>query len=159
MKAKRILSVLGVVIVAVLATLYINLENDERDISERKVAGATFKLLDIEGVRVRAEIASTSDKMSLGLGGREVLEEGKGMWFVFPEEGMHGIWMKAMKISIDIVWFDKNMKIVAIKEDVSPESYPEIFFPSSKSLFVLELPSGFVKKHQINIGALGKFIF
>src|SRR5207302_3995225 len=87
-----------------------------------------------------------------GLGERENLDENKGMYFVFDKPGYPGFWMKDMKQSIDIIWLNEDRKIVHIEEELSPSTYPQVYTPAEKSLYVLELKSGFVLRHNVKIG-------
>jgi len=97
------------------------------------------------------EIADTLLSRIEGLSNRVSLNPASGLLFIFPENGYHGIWMKEMKFSIDIIWFDENFVITHIKEDAKPESYPESFNPSDPSRYVLEINAGEVKKTGIKI--------
>lgn len=103
----------------------------------------------IGGETINLEIADTSAKQAKGLSGRASLFPDQGMLFVFPEVGFHNFWMKDMNFPIDIIWLDANYKIVSIKGNVAPESYPETFAPSAPALYVLELPAGFAKAHGL----------
>lgn len=98
------------------------------------------------------ERAVTSEERELGLSYRESLREDSGLLFVFDALDFYGFWMKDMKFPIDIIWLDSNFKIVDIEEGVRPESYPKVFTPKFKSLFVLEVNSGFVRENDIKIG-------
>ena len=109
------------------------------------------KILDLE-------VVSSSEDRTKGLSGRESLSEDEAMLFVFPKEDFHGIWMKEMNFPIDIVWLDKNFVIVNIKNDVRPESFPEIFKPKIKSLYVLEIKAGLSEKEKIEVGQSLKFL-
>lgn len=112
-----------------------------------KYATVVFK-----NTTVKAETADTEAKRRQGLSGRKNLANGEGIWFVFFRETDAGIWMKEMNFPIDIVWFDRNFKITHIKENAAPESYPEVFAPSTPSRFVLEVPAGFVQKYGVSLG-------
>jgi uncharacterized membrane protein (UPF0127 family) len=57
-----------------------------------------------------------------------------------------------MKFSIDILWFDKNFKVITIKENVAPETYPAIFQPSARASYVVEANAGFAKEYNIKTG-------
>jgi uncharacterized membrane protein (UPF0127 family) len=59
--------------------------------------------------------------------------------------------MKEMKFPIDIIWVDKDFKVVSLKENITPETYPEVFYPEDQSLYVLETGAGFIQKHKIRI--------
>ena len=115
----------------------------ETPVSESK----TFSLHDIQ-----LEIADTPEKRAQGLSGRKELASKRGMLFVFDTPEKSGIWMKDMNFSIDIIWFDEQKKVVYIKEHATPESFPEVFIPSTLTSFVLEVPEGFVKERGIEVG-------
>lgn len=108
-------------------------------------------IVSVGEMTVNAEIADTNTLRVLGLSGRESLEEGKGVLFVFPTAGLHGFWMKNMKFSIDIVWAESG-KIIYIEKSVSPTTFPKIFTSTSPSRFVLELPAGFSDTHDLKVG-------
>lgn len=87
-----------------------------------------------------------------GLSGRESILANQVMLFVFPNIDFHGIWMKDMNFSIDIVWLDQNFRVSDLKQEISPETFPEVFKPKTKSRYVLEFPAETLKNLQINIG-------
>lgn len=113
--------------------------------------------LSIGGAKISIEIAKTSAELIKGLSGRPALAENSGLFFIFPYTDTHGIWMKEMNFPIDIIWLDENLKIIAIKENAAPDSYPEVFTPNAPARYVLEVPAGFVQKHQISVGIIGHF--
>ena len=100
------------------------------------------------------ETVTTPNERALGLSGRESLPELTGMIFVFPEKGKHGIWMKDMKFTIDILWLDEKFEVVNLKRAVTPETYPTIFTPSRDIFYAIEVQSGFAEKHEIKIGEI-----
>lgn len=87
------------------------------------------------------EIADSYWERVRGLSGREFLPQNRGLLFVFPSNDFHGIWMKEMKIAIDIIWFNESLEIVGIKRNATPESYPEVFYPEIDARYVLEVPT------------------
>ncbi len=98
------------------------------------------------------EISDTDKERMLGLSYRSAMNEDEGMLFVFEEEGRYGFWMKEMYMSIDIAWLDSEKRIVHIERDVSPESYPKVFYPESEALYVIETVPNFFDKKMIKIG-------
>ena len=60
--------------------------------------------------------------------------------------------MKDMTFPIDIIWIDEQFRIIYIKEQVDPSTYPDTFAPDSPARFVLEMNSFFVESFQINVG-------
>ena len=109
--------------------------------------------LTIASTTVLAEVVSTEAAREQGLSGRTSLGEGTAMLFIFDSAELWGIWMKDMLFSIDIVWADAEGTIVTIEENVSPSTYPTAFRPTSPSLYVVELPAGFVAAHNISLGS------
>ena len=107
----------------------------------------------IGSVVVFVEVASTDIARKQGLSGRNVLEDGRGMLFVFDTEGEWGIWMKDMNFPIDIIWVGQDGTVVTVAKDVSPDTYPQAFYPSVPARFVLEVPAGFVAAHDIDEGS------
>jgi len=101
---------------------------------------------------VRAEVADTPERKQAGLSGRQYLNDGEGMLFVFKRPDYYAFWMPDMHISLDIIWFDSAFTIVSITEDISPESYPETFMPDAPAQYVLEVPAGFTRTHSITPG-------
>ena len=104
----------------------------------------------IDGVRFDVLVARTNAERRQGLGGRASLEDRQGMLFVFDDIGKQSIWMKEMKFPIDIVWISENLRIVEIKRDATPESYPEVFSNVRPARYVLELPAGSIDRYSLN---------
>lgn len=104
------------------------------------------------GETIVLEVADTNASHTRGLSGRERLAPGAGMLFVFSKDDRYGFWMKDMRFPIDIVWLDSEYRIVDVKESVLPSSYPEVFTPKSPSRYVLELPAGFFREHDLKVG-------
>ncbi len=55
-----------------------------------------------------------------GLSGRASMDKGRGMFFVFPKEAVHEMWMKEMLFPLDVVWLDSQLRIVSINWDCRP---------------------------------------
>lgn len=100
------------------------------------------------------EVVDTPQERSMGLSGRQDLEEGRAMLFIFDTPDMHGIWMRDMLFSIDIVWLTSTFEVVNFKESVSPETFPTVFKPTTPALYVIEAHSGFVEEQNIKIGEI-----
>ncbi len=109
-----------------------------------------------QGEKITFDVSDTDAKKELGLSGRTSLLPGTGMIFLFDKKDRYGFWMKDMNFSIDIVWVDDNFTVLDIKENVSPETYPQVFMPSESSKIVLELPAGFCAKKKITTGSVFK---
>jgi len=111
------------------------------------------------GKQIAAEKADTLEERALGLMFRKELGDNEGMLFIFEEEGFHSFWMKNMVISLDIIWLNKEKKVVYYIEDVPPckeEKCPS-YVPFRKAKYVIEVKAGFIKKEKIKIGDEIKF--
>ena len=116
------------------------------------VPSLTNAVLTSGSTRIRVSIADSDPERVQGLSNTDPLPEGVGKLFVFDSAGLHGFWMKDMRYAIDIIWLNEDMKVITIKESATPESYPETFYPSNESLFVLEVPAGFSTANSIEVG-------
>jgi uncharacterized membrane protein (UPF0127 family) len=106
----------------------------------------------IGGQKVRVTVADTDALREKGLGGHAGLAPDEGMLFVFDADLRPGFWMKGMRFSIDILWIDRERRIVHIVPDLAPETYPALYAPPVPSRYVLELAAGFVRKHNVRVG-------
>lgn len=131
----------------------------------------TPKMMKIGGIILNIEVADTDTERIQGLSSREArqndpiglgLGKNEGLLFVFEKEGYYGIWMKDMNFPIDIAWLNKDKKITHIEKNVSPETYPKVFYALKENnpilnLYVLEVNAGFFEKSKIKIGDLAEF--
>lgn len=98
----------------------------------------------LKGERFTVELARTSDEQALGLMFRDSLADGHGMLFLFPGEARRSFWMKNMRIPLDILYFDTNLRLVSVAENAQPcrsqrcPPYPS----AAPAKYVLELRAG-----------------
>lgn len=107
-----------------------------------KVGDRTFAL----------EEATTPAQQRQGLSGRMAMGRDQGMLFVFNNEGRPCFWMKDMQFPLDIIWVNTKHKVVHIRKNVSPETYPEAFCPDKPAKYVIELNAGEATKAGIRQG-------
>ena len=107
----------------------------------------------LESQELQVERVTSSWRKTKGLSGRDFLDESAGMLFAYSEPDYYGIWMPKMKFAIDIIWFDELCRVVDFKENVVPESYPEIFKPKIQAYYILEVNAGFIKRHAVSVGS------
>ena len=117
-------------------------------IFQNKNNGAEKKLFNLEKI----EITRTSAEQARGLSGRASLPENSGMLFSYSTDTRPAFWMKEMNFPIDIIWLDKDWRVVGFEKNVSPSTFPQTFSPSSPIRYVLEVNAGFVDKRQIKLG-------
>lgn len=88
-------------------------------------------------------VAEVAKNKSLGLSGRDCLDQGRGMLFVYQNTSDYCFWMKDMNFSIDMVWLDEAKNIVTIHKNATPDSYPATFCPTRPAMYILEVPTGY----------------
>lgn len=102
-------------------------------------------------------VANTEQARVTGLAGVEQLTKNGGLLMDFESDGQWGIWMKGMKIPIDIVWLNKDKQVVHIAENVSPETPEKTYRPLEAARYVLEFAAGTVSRDNITQGAVATF--
>lgn len=101
------------------------------------------------------EIAKTPAERERGLMFRAKLGENAGMLFIFEKEGIYPFWMKNTLISLDIIWIDKNFKVVYFAETAKP--CPDVgdcplISPGVLAKYVLEINGGSLSEENIRLG-------
>jgi len=111
---------------------------------------------------IRVEVAEAPEQHALGLMFREKLENNEGMLFVFPDEKIREFWMKNTLINLDIGYFDKNKKLIDIKQMTAVTSALQTELPAYPSkqpaMYALEMAQGWFKKNKFSEGTKFKFI-
>lgn len=106
----------------------------------------------INDQKVDVIVADSPNERTRGLSGRERLAEREGMLFSFSDENEYCIWMKDMNFSIDAIWLDADQKVIDIKTNISPNTYPETFCPKKPAKYILEVNAGSAQNWQIDLG-------
>lgn len=132
-----------IILLALISAFFIYSSNHRDKIIERSRNNICNKFTIIE--------ANTPGSREKGLSGMDRLADNSIMLFTFDKPNKYGFWMKDMKFPIDIIWLDKDYKIVHIEEKVSPNSYPKIFYPERESLYVVEMNAGLAQKNAIKL--------
>ena len=100
--------------------------------------------VELGGRSFDVEIAETQEKQALGLMFRDNMPADQGMLFIFANEARRSFWMKNTRIPLDIMYFDKELRMVSISADTPPcrvsrcPSYPS----TGPAMYVLELNAG-----------------
>ena len=108
--------------------------------------------LKIKDLDISLLVSDTEETRTKGLSEIDALPEGSAMLFVFDKPDTYGFWMKDMKFPIDVIWLDEKMKITHIEKNVSPDTFPNKFFPPEKSLYVIEFNAGFSEQNGLAVG-------
>ncbi|NDE68348.1 DUF192 domain-containing protein, partial [bacterium] len=76
----------------------------------------------------------------------------------FDTSAKYGFWMKDMLFSIDMIWLDENFKVITVAEDISPNSFPQVFYPAQPARYVLEVASGVAAQNHYEEGSRLDFL-
>jgi uncharacterized membrane protein (UPF0127 family) len=97
-----------------------------------------------EIISPNAEACTTYVQKARGL----MFSKQKDLFFQFSKEERVPLHMWFVFYPIDVVYLNKQKKVVEIKEHFKPFT---MYFPKEKAQYVLELPAGTVKKSRIAI--------
>jgi len=106
-----------------------------------------------DGRAITVELAITEAERAQGLMFREKIAVDQGMLFCFEMEELHAFWMKNTLIPLDMIWLDKDRRIVHIERNVPPcktdpcPSYP----PKRPGSYVLELGGGGADYYKLKL--------
>ena len=74
--------------------------------------------------------------------------------FVFKKEKSIPIHTLLVRKPIDLIYLDRTMKVVDLKESLKPYRF---YTPKSRAMYLLELPAGFISQSRTSIGDLVNF--
>ncbi|PYV29036.1 MAG: DUF192 domain-containing protein [Acidobacteria bacterium] len=93
----------------------------------------------------RVKVADSILSRLVGLLGKRALPPDSGLWIV-PSSGVHTL---GMLFTIDVVFLDKNLKVVGLRELLRPFSITGLNLQAES---VLELPAHTIFKSRTEIG-------
>lgn len=158
-KKKLYFSIIITILFVVFCFLFIkNIENKNISKINVKQEINNIKYIKIANKILKVELADTEEEQIKGLSGRQKIENGTGMLFVFKKPSVNYFWMKDMNFPIDIIWIDENFQIINIEKNVKPESYPTTFGPKEDSKYVLEVEALFSEKNNLKLGEKVEFL-
>ncbi|HOX22125.1 MAG TPA: DUF192 domain-containing protein [Elusimicrobiales bacterium] len=115
------------------------------------------------GVKVQADVVSTPEKMARGLMYAQGLPAGKGMFFLYQEEGPRRFWMKNMLFDLDIIFLRHDGRMNRIFKNVrrsapgTPDS--DVSVVEGNGSYVLEVAAGFADQNGLKEGARAEISF
>lgn len=114
-----------------------------------------------DGSTIMAELADTTEKRARGLMFRETLPKDRGMLFTFAEPGHWTFWMKNTRLTLDIIWLDRQKQIVHVERNVpgcgrTDEGCPQ-YQPNDEALYALEIAGGMAEQLKLRRGVKLRF--
>jgi uncharacterized protein len=108
-------------------------------------------------VRVAVEVADEPREQTTGLMHRHLADDGEGMLFVFPRVAPRAFWMHNTPESLDLLFLDADLRLVALIPSAEPLS-DRMLRPDAPAQYVIEVPGGFAGRHAIGLGAQARVI-
>ncbi|MBU0612056.1 DUF192 domain-containing protein, partial [Patescibacteria group bacterium] len=140
MQIKKNFFIFIFIIIVFLATGFFLINHSPKNFEPEDI-----KYVEIARKTLKVGIALTKEEQKEGLSGKDILRDDEGMLFVFSNPEKYAFWMKNMNFPIDIIWIGEDLRVIYVKKDARPESYPEVFVPTENATYVLEVISGFVE--------------
>lgn len=113
--------------------------------------------VELAGHRYQVEIADDDAGRARGLMFRDAMDADRGMLFIHDAEQPLAYWMKNTQLPLDILYFDRELKLVSQQRGVPPcsagnacPSYPS----KAPALYVLELNAGKAAEIGLKNGAV-----
>jgi uncharacterized membrane protein (UPF0127 family) len=106
--------------------------------------------LTINGNKITAEVAATTDQRSTGLMNRFSLQPDHGMLFVFEKPEPLGFWMKNTYIALSIAFLDREGRILNI-EDMAPQT-ENTHWSKGPGQYALEMRKGWFAERGVKAG-------
>lgn len=103
-------------------------------------------------------VFKTPEKIEHGLMFVKKLPQNLGALFCMHDSKIHKFWMKNTYVSLDVIFLDKNFKIVGFVENTKPLDL-SLVYVNYPSKYVIEIKSGFIKKNNIHIGNIVKPLY
>ena len=115
---------------------------------------ASGRWVEVNGKRFQVDIAADDQSRAMGLMFRDEMPDDHGMLFLFRTEAPRAFWMLNTRIPLDIIYLDRDLKVVSIVADARPcRRQPCPSYPSSgPAQFVLELNAGQAAKLGLQPG-------
>ncbi|HEY3274684.1 MAG TPA: DUF192 domain-containing protein [Methanocella sp.] len=111
---------------------------------------AVLKKIDGTVVATDVELADSFLKMTLGLMFRKSIAPGYALVFDMHREQYIGIHMVFVPFSIDLVYLDREKRIVDIKHRL--RAWIGLAYPKKRARYAIEMPAGTAAAHGLKEG-------
>jgi uncharacterized membrane protein (UPF0127 family) len=113
---------------------------------------------EFKGGTAYLKLANTPEARVQGLSGVKKMPRDSGLLMDFQADSKWGIWMKDMYIPLDILWLDKDKKVIYIIREAHPElGTTKTFEPKDPARYVIELNSGAASRYMVTVGDVIQF--
>lgn len=106
----------------------------------------------------RARIATDENDRQKAIPSTTKLDNNQAVLLAFPSESKWGVAVKDVKVSADVVWLDKDKKVVYALKNIPPDEYStKIYYPKDAAKYMIEFPAGTIDSKSINKGNKATF--
>lgn len=112
----------------------------------------TIKLF-VGAETLTTELAMTPPQMATGMMWRTNMPDGEAMLFVFPQPHRTAFYMKNTTVPLSAAYIDPSGTILEI-HDLQPRNETPVEASTENIQYVLEVPQGWFKRHNISTGAV-----
>ncbi len=153
-KYKIFLFIFGLVLISISLFVILNLNNTDNTVKEE----SDYALLSINNLDLKLEIADEPHEQQIGLMNRNNINEGslvansEGMIFIFEDETPRTFWMKNTYVTLDIIFLDKDKRVLNIEKDTLVNQTSEVYSSRGNSMYVIELEGGRSDEIGIKVG-------
>ncbi|MCA9381317.1 DUF192 domain-containing protein [Candidatus Dojkabacteria bacterium] len=130
----------------------LNTVNTTEDINDSSV----IKFKAPNGNEISLEVAKSFEKRLRGLMYRTEMDENTGMIFIFEDEDLRTFHMGNTYISLDMIFLDKDLKVVTIHKNTKVNQSTELYSSSQPAMYVIEMNAGWADNNAIKIGDIFK---
>ena len=127
--------VFGVLAIVALAVFYIIIPNLPQFNTELRIGDGVFQ----------AKVASNDQDRAKWANSMTNLSPSQVLLMAYPNEDKWAVDTNDIKTPIDIIWLNKNKKVVHIVEGVSPESVQKIYASNLDAMYIIEMSAGLVE--------------
>lgn len=114
-----------------------------------------------DSTKFRAELVTAEADLMRGLKYRDSLDQDAAMLFAYGKPGFYRYWMFEVKFPIDIIWLDRDRRIVQVVHKAPPCAGPDVKCPlyggDFEALYVVEFNAGTAMKHNLKPGMVIDF--
>lgn len=150
-------SIFGILILLVTSVLLVGIlskNKNNKDVNYLELTDNSILKLKHEqsDETLTLEVAKSDQKRTDGLMFRTQLEEDTGMIFVSNQQSEMAFWMKNTLISLDMIFLDKDLKVISFYKSTKPNQIVEIYESKGDVLYGVETKSGWSEKANLKVG-------
>lgn len=116
----------------------------------------TLKIRFPNGFTIRAEMMTRGEDLMKGMRFRPSLAADRGMLFMHGKEGSYQYWMHEVLVPLDMIWMNKDRRVVQLVHKAPPCPGPREKCPSYggqfPAIYILEVPAGTAAKQGLKPG-------